>query len=229
MNLKHFYIFLKFNTFIILITLISTFTFGQNYESFQGKLVYSIEMADTSLQRMIPSTIMTIYTNDTIVRIENETNQLGKQIIIKHTILNKSILLIDNKDTHYAIQTDLSKKLENVQGDSTKIQYTFKKKLGKIKILNLKANRMSVGVVGQDKKIEILYLKQMSPKYIDAFEGIPGLPVRYYIKTEYGIAVYTLIFIEKTPVDKDLFGIPSNYKRVSFDQFLDEVLKENEK
>lgn len=228
MILKYINSFSKFNTLIVLLFSGTTLVFCQKHESFQGKLVYSIEMADTSLQKMIPPTTMTIYTNDTIVRIENETDQLGKQVIIKHTLLNKSILLIDNKGTHYAIQTDLSKKQNKASEDSTKIHYIFKKKFGKRKILNLKANRMSVGVEGQEKKIEILYLKHMSPKYIDAFEGMPGLPVRYYISTEYGIAVYTLIYIQNTPIDKDYFGVPSNYKRVTFDQFLDEVLKGNE-
>ncbi len=228
MNLKYFFFVSKIYIFFTFSLFANTSLFGQKYDSFQGKLVYSIEMADTSLQRMIPPKRMTIYTNDTIVRIENETDQLGKQVIIKHIVLNKSILLIDNKGSHYAIQTDLSKEQNKAEVDSIKNKYILKKKIGKRKILNLKANRMSVGVEGQEKKIEILYLKNMSPKYIDAFEGVPGLPVRYYINSEYGVAVYTLIYIEKTPIDKDYFGIPSNYKRVSFDQFLDEVLKGNE-
>ena len=225
MILKYIFKFSKLNTSIIFVILFTTFTFSQKHESFQGKLVYSIEMADTSLQKLIPPTTMTIYTNDTIVRIENETPQLGKQIIIKHLILNKSILLIQSGETRYAIQTDLSKAQNRIEKDTLDHGYIFKKKLGKRKIINLKANRMNVTLVGQKKSIEILYLKHFSPKYIDAFEGIPGLPVRYYINTEDGVMVYTLIHMEKKKLDRDLFGVPNDYKKVSFDQFIEEVMR----
>lgn len=199
--------------------------FAQNYESFQGKFVYSIEMADTTMQKFIPTRTMIVYTNDTIVRIENETSQLGKQVVIKHTILNKSILLLQNGDTKYAIQTDLSKNQAQVS-DTIKQAYTYKKKLGKRKILGLKANRLLMTSKAQKKSLEILYLKNYSPKYIDAYNDVPGLPVRYFLNTDDGVVVYTLVYIEKVIINRDLFGIPSDCKKVSFDEFLDEVLEQ---
>lgn len=199
--------------------------FAQNYEPFQGKLVYSIEMADTAMQKFIPTRTMVIYTNDTIVRIENETSQLGKQVVIKHTLLNKSILLLQNGNNKYAIQTDLSKN-QTQKSDTTTPSYSYKKKIGKRKILELKANRLLMISKSQKNSLEILYLKNYSPKYIDAYNDVPGLPVRYFLNTDDGVVVYTLIYIEKTSVNRDLFGIPSDYKKVSFDQFLDEVLEQ---
>lgn len=199
--------------------------FAQNYEPFQGKLVYSIEMVDTAMQKFIPTRTMVIYTNDTIVRIENETSQLGKQVVIKHTLLNKSILLLQNGDTKYAIQTDLSKNQTQIS-DTIKRTYTYKKKLGKRKILGLKANRLLMTSKVQKKSLEILYLKNYSPKYIDAYNDVPGLPVRYFLNTDDGVVVYTLVYIEKIAINRDLFGIPSDYKKVSFDEFLDEVLEQ---
>lgn len=225
MKLRPSFYSIAFTTVLVIITQVCNYSFAQKYDAFQGVLVYSIEMADTSLQKLVPPTTMTIYTNDTIVRIENETPQLGKQIIIKHLILNKSILLIQSGETRYAIQTDLSKAQNRIEKDTLDHGYIFKKKLGKRKIINLKANRMNVTLVGQKKSIEILYLKHFSPKYIDAFEGIPGLPVRYYINTEDGVVVYTLIHMEKKKLDRDLFGVPNDYKKVSFDQFIEEVMR----
>jgi hypothetical protein len=225
MKVRPFFYKTIFTTALVIIIQTCNSSFAQKYEAFQGTLVYSIEMADTSLQKMFPPTTMTIYTNDTIVRIENETNQLGKQIIIKHLILNKSILLIQNGETRYAIQTDLSKEQNKIEKDTLEHGYIFKKKIGTRKIINLKANRMNVKLIGQKKSIEILYLKHFSPKYIDVFEGIPGLPVRYYINTEDGVMVYTLIHMEKKKLDRDLFGVPNDYKKVSFDQFLEEVMR----
>ena len=212
---------MRFLIFLIL----STSSFAQQYDSFQGKLVYTIEMADTALQKYIPTRTMIVYTNDTIVRIENETGQLGKQVVIKHTLLNKSILLLQSGETKYAIQTDLAKENTSPESDSTKPSYTYKKKFGKRKVLNLKANRMEVSLKGQKKSLEILYLKNISPKYIDAYKELPGLPVRYYLNTDDGVVVYTLVYMEKTVVNRDLFGIPSDYKKVSFDQFMDEIMQ----
>lgn len=212
---------------LLFFTLFSFGCFAQTYQPFQGKLVYSIEMADTSMQKFIPTQTMVIYTNDTIVRIENDTEVFGKQSIIKHTLMNKSILMIKNGGVKYAIQTDLTKKTQS-SSDSLKSVLSYKKKLGKRKILGFKANRMEVTMKGKKQAIEILYLKQFSPKYVDAYNEIPGLPVRYYINTKDGVAVYTLIHFEKMIPNRDLFGVPSDYKRVSFDQFLDEVLQKKD-
>ena len=130
--------------------------------------------------------------------------------------------MLQSGSKKYAIQTDLSK--EKTDKDSTKNNYTYKKKFGKRKILNLKANRMQVSLTDAKKSFEILYLKHLSPKYVDAYKDMPGLPVRYYLNTADGVFVYTLISMEKKQVNRDLFGIPSDYKRVSFDQFLEEML-----
>jgi hypothetical protein len=39
------------------------------FEKFSGKLVYSVTIMDTSLQKIISPREMVIYTNDTLVRI----------------------------------------------------------------------------------------------------------------------------------------------------------------
>lgn len=209
----------------IFILFLSTSCFAQQYDPFQGKLVYTIEMADTAMQKYIPTRTMIVYTNDTIVRIENETGQLGRQVVIKHTLLNKSILLLQSGETKYAIQTDLAKEQTPAENDSTKPAYTYKKKIGKRRILNnLKASRMEVSIKGQKKAVEILYLKNLSPKYIDAYKELPGLPVRYYLNTDDGVVVYTLVYMENVVVNRDLFGVPTDYKRVSFDEFMDEIM-----
>jgi hypothetical protein len=199
-------------------------SFAQRFEPFQGKIVYSITVADTAMKRFVEPKTMVIYTNDTIVRIENETPQLGKQVVIKHTVLNKSILLLQNGNSNYAIQTDLSKSSTSQGKDSTKPVYVFKKKLGKKRILEYKANRMTIRVEGQKETMEILYLKKFSPKYIDAYKEVPGLPVFYSLNSSDGPVLYTLIYMEETKLNRDLFGVPSDYKKVSFDEFLDEVL-----
>lgn len=203
--------------FIFFILFYSSF-YSQKQQPFSGKLVYSIQICDTNLQNLIPKKQMVIYTNDTLLRIENETEQLGKQVIIKHMILNKSYLLLTTPFGNYAIQTD-----NNLEKTDT-FPYRFKKKWGKEWICNLKANKLSVSHDNYSEKLEFLYFKNMSNKYINTLENFPGLPVKYYISTVDGIYLYQLISIEKSTPDFDLFGIPSDYKKVTFDQFMNEIM-----
>ena len=207
-------------TFLFVLT--SLVSFSQKKLPFQGKLVYEIEMVDTSLQRFFPKRIMTVYTNDTIVRIENDTKQFGQQVVIKHTLLNKSYLLLNDGVNKFAIQTDLNK---NKVADSTKNENSYKKKCGKRKVLNFKANRLLVTSKDDPAPIEILYLKKYDSKYIDAYKESPGLPVKYFLYTNEGLAVYRLISFEEFKPEHDLFGIPSDYKKVSFDDFIELMYK----
>jgi hypothetical protein len=204
---------------LIFALFISCACLAQDFKSFQGRLVYSVEMEDTSLQLLFPKKHMVVYTNDTIVRIENETKTLGKQVVLKHTVLQKSYLLLSNGENKYAIQ---SSKEETVSAKN--YPYTFKKKRGKCKIAEIKANRLIVTHADFKKPYTFLYLKKYSSKYVDAFDNIPGLPVKYFLSTPDGVVVYTLESMEESPVLEDLFGIPSNYKRVSFDEFLEEMI-----
>ncbi len=200
--------------------LLSHFSFTQKkHESFVGKLVYSIEIMDTSLREMIPNKKMVIYTNDTLLRIENRTDQLGDQVIVKHLGLDKSYLLIATPFSNYAIQTDHSTE------EKDSYPYTYKKKCGTKKILGMKAKRLMVSHANFKEPMEFLYLKKYSTKYVNTLENFPGLPVKYYISSIDGTYKYELISIEYITPEKDLFGIPSDYKRVSFTQFLEEIMQ----
>jgi hypothetical protein len=193
---------------------ISTLTFAQEFKQFTGKLVYTIQMADTSLRELIPTSKMTVYTNDTLIRIENETDQIGKQVLIKHLTLNKSYLLLDTPLGKFAIQTDHA-------NDTMPSRYSFQKKSFKRKIAGMRANRLLVSHADMNAPREFLYLKKYSPKYINNFNNFPGLPVHYYIVSIDGIYEYKLSSMENMLPEKDLFGIPSDYKRISYSDFVD--------
>lgn len=201
----------------ILFILFTFSVFSQKHEKFTGKLVYEITMVDTALQKVYPKREMVVFTNDTIVRIENETKQFGKQILIKHTILNKSYLLLNDGLNKFAIQTDLSKAQSP---DTNSSQPIYKKKCSREKILDFKTKKLKITSNRDTQPIEILYVKKLSPKYIEAYNDSPGLPVKYTIETNEGMVLYQLTSIKNYTPDHDLFGIPSDYKKVSFDDFL---------
>ncbi|MGY8925787.1 MAG: hypothetical protein ACKVJC_00685, partial [Flavobacteriales bacterium] len=68
---------------------------AQKNQSFIGMFEYEISARDTSQQEMLSTFPMLVYTNDTITRTENFTNQLGVQVSIHHMVLNKSYLLLE--------------------------------------------------------------------------------------------------------------------------------------
>ena len=53
--------------------------------------VYSV----ASILYIIYSLYLKFFTNDTIVRVEAESNQIGKQVTIRHLTLNKYYILLE--------------------------------------------------------------------------------------------------------------------------------------
>lgn len=191
---------------------------SQKHKPFVGKLTYSINSADTSLSKYFPEKKMYVYTNDSLLRIENHTEEFGVQILIKHLILNKSYLLLTLDKGNFAIQTNH----ENEFQDSS--LYTLNKKMGKKKVCGLNAKKIIVEHPSFEQQTEFFYLPNYSPKYLNAFKEFPGLPVLYYLESEYGLLKYELIEINKEIPNYDLFGIPSDYKKMTFDEFVKEMI-----
>jgi hypothetical protein len=70
------------------------------------------------------------------------------------------------------------------------------------------------------------YLPNISSKYSNALIGVPGLPVKYSIYSS-GIWIsHELISFEEQPINRDNFGIPSDYEIITLDQFM-ELIKQN--
>lgn len=183
---------------------------------FTGKLVYSVEIADTSLSQLFPKSTMTIYTNDTLLRIETHTDQLGKQVLIRHLHKNKGYLLIETATDNYAIQLP-------EQEHEEERKYTFKKIKGKKEICGLNSQKLSVSINGVKQPLDYYYHKSISARYIPGFETFPGLLTDYYALTKDGVYHHQLKEINAQPVSIDLFGIPSDYKKISMSGFVDVI------
>lgn len=204
----------------IIIVLIGTSVFSQKrLKPFTGILEYKISARDSAFSEVLPNFPMIIYTNDTIVRKENFTNQLGTQVTIQHTALNKAYLLLHTKMGKFAIKTDLNK--IPAKSDTTKSKYTFSKKMFRKKVLGMKAKRIIAHHDAFEEPIEFLYLKKRSNKYNNVFPEVPGLLVKYSVVTPDGILDYELVKMNEYSPNRDMFGIPSDYKKVTFDEFID--------
>jgi hypothetical protein len=208
--------------FILVIFFSCTFLFdffGQQFKPFVGKLTYSINIADTSLSAYFPEKKMIVNTNDSLLRIENYTEEFGFQVLIKHLVLNKSYLLLALDKGKFAIQTNH----QNETQDSSR--YQIEKKRGKTKICGINAKKILIHHPDLAKEETFYYFKNISPKYLNAFNEFPGLPVVYFLNSEFGMLKYQLIEIEESVPNYDLFGIPSDFKKISFDDFVQEMIQ----
>lgn len=208
-------------TFFLLIFCFSTN--AQKKKSFVGMLEYKITVADTSLSHLVPENKMIVYSNDTIVRIENFTQHLGKQVTIRHMVLNKSYLLVETPFGKYAIRADHNE-IDSAKANQPS-KYTFTKKHWKRKILGKKANRMEVSHEYFEEPVEMLYLKGYSSKLLDAFDDVEGLPVKYTVATADANFKYELVKMSEYTPNNDLFGIPSDYEKIGFDEFMDKMIE----
>lgn len=193
--------------------LLAAVTYAQQ-KPFYGELIYraSISYADTNL--VIKEWNVRVFTNDTIVRVETETGQFGTQVYIRHMELGKAYLLLDLEGEKYAIQTTLTKKTDTIPAN-----YTVTKKRGCKKIAGVKCRRYLV----KDKDADGFYCyfaKKINHKYLEVYPEVPGLAADYFLPSQEGLIHYQLVEIKPEPVNRDLFGIPSDYKRVSFEEFL---------
>jgi hypothetical protein len=180
----------------------------------------SISYLDTNL--VMKEWKVRVFTNDTVVRVETETGQFGTQIYIRHMALGKAYLLLELDGKKYAIQTTIEKK-----ADTLPKKYTVTKKRGTKKIQGVKCYRYYV----QDQDASGFYCyfaKKISGKYLEVYPEIAGLAVDYFLPSQEGLIHYELIEMNVQPVNRNLFGIPSDYQRVSFEEFLKIYYSDNE-
>ncbi len=206
---------------VISILFITTFS-GFSQEAFSGILKYKATVMAPDSNVVWKSWNVTLYTNDTVVRVETETEQFGVQVYIRNMNLNKAYLLLELDGNKYAIHTDLSKKTDTVRKT-----YTVTKKMGSKKIAGLKAKKYLV----KDENTEGFYCyfsKKLGNKYLQVYPEVKGLALDYYIPSQDGLIHYELIEKKDEQVNRDLFGIPSDYKRISFEEFMRAFYSNNE-
>ncbi len=194
------------------------------FAQFKGYFVYKAELPPLDSTGKLKVWQIGIATNDTVVRVETQTEQLGNQVYIRNMELNKAYLLIDMGADKFAIQTDLNTKSK----DSIKADYTFKKKLIGKKIAGVKCKKYVVKFNGDTTEYFCYFSKKHTNKYLEVFEKIPGLALDYYLPTQDGVIHYSILTISPEVIDRNLFGIPADYKRVSFDQFMQVINPEGE-
>jgi hypothetical protein len=183
-------------------------------------LEYKISVRDTSLRQILPDNTMIMYTNDTISRTENFTSSLGKQAMIRNMELDKAYILLETPIGKFAIQRPSMR--DSIQTTS---KYVLKKKWGKRKILGMKAKRLMVQHPSFEEPIEFLYLKNFSNKYLNNFEESPGLLVKFSVVTPDAVLDYELVRFNQHTPSRDLFGVPSDFQRVSLDEFVELMLQ----
>jgi hypothetical protein len=206
---------MRYFVLFLLLSSISNFI-SQKQTPFSGELTYKIERVD-----VVDSTksIQLIYAKDSLIKVVNFTSDKEKQELIKHLTYNKSYLLIESPLQNFAIKTN-----EHLV-KNTLTNYTFKFQFGSKKIAGIRANKVKVKLKSVQNELTFLYLKKISAKYANNYFDLPGLPVLYYVSTPEGLYRYTLTAFKASNPPIELFLIPKDYKKVTFEEFAEEFSK----
>lgn len=178
----------------------------------------TINYSDTNL--VMRTWSVKAYTNDTIVRVETETGPFGVQVYIRHMELGKAYLLLEYDGAKYAIQTDLNRTAKN---DTIAPEYTVKKKWGSKTVAGIKCRKYYVHDKDQPEGYDCWFAKKIPNKYLEVYPEVPGLAIDYFLPSQDGLIHYELVQFTPQPANRDLFGIPSDYKRITFDEFVNTV------
>lgn len=197
---------------IFLVSFFLNFT-AQKQPPFCGELTYKIERVDV---KDSSKSVQIIYAKDSLIKIVNLNSDKGKQELIKHLRYNKSYLLIESPLQNFAIKTN-----EHLVKDSSS-NYTFKYQMGSKKIAGMRAKKVKVKLTSVKNELTFLYLKKIPAKYANIYSDLPGLPVLYYISSQEGLYRYTLQEFKAISPPLELFSIPKDFKKVTFEEFAEE-------
>lgn len=186
-----------------------------NMTPFEGKIVYHISSEQMNVSESDSTAYQIIYAQDSMVRIENFT-PIGKQVYIKHIPKNKAYILMDLNAEKIAIQTT-TEEVPNAD------EFKFDFKMGSSEIAGRKAKKIKVSIPNIDSTFVMHYFEDISHEYSEAVPGIPGMPAKYTVISNDAFMNYEAILLEERKVSKDLFGIPSDYKKMSMDKFIDMI------
>jgi len=206
---------MKYSFLLVFIFYLSNF-FSQNQDHFSGELTFKVERVD--INDSVKS-VQIIYAKDSLIKVVTFNSESGKQELIKHLNFNKSYLLIETPLQNFAVKTN-----EHLKVDTIKT-YVFFKKFGSKKIAGLKVNKMSVKMNLVEDELTFYYYKKIPAKYANCYLDLPGLPVLFYMANENGLYRYTLQEFKKSNPPLQLFMIPKDFKKVSFDEFAEEFSK----
>jgi len=202
--------------FLLFLFCCSLFFAQKKQTPFNGELLFTAKRiipADSAKENVL------IYAKDSLLKVINFSSHMGKQELIKHLTKEKSYLLLETTKGKFAIKTDYSK------AQDTSLQYAFTKKMGSKKINGKKAKKLEVKFNDIDKKFTFYYYKDIDAKYGSAYTSFPGLVVQYVIPTDHGVYEYVLTELKQTTPPLSLFMIPEGYKRVTLEEFMDEMTK----
>lgn len=197
-------------TFLLIFINISAFS--QKIKPFEGMIYYDIYLRQSIDSVPIKINYLTLHIKDSLVRVDTNSDVFGGQTTIKNIKQQKSYILLKHQDNFFAIKhLDTSKATTN---------YQFKKHKSKTKLNDFKIKSVYDKSTGKKKEL-FYYFESIDPIYLGIFNGIPGLPAEYTIpiNTE-STYIYQAVQIKEEIIDPKVFKIPSIFKIVSFEEFV---------
>jgi hypothetical protein len=190
----------------------TTTSWAQKYTPFEGTIYYDVFLYKSIDSLPIKVNYLTLRIKDSLVRIDTNSDAFGGQTTIKNINRKRSYTLLKSKENFYAIR--------NIDTSSTTNLFSFKKMSKTTRLDNFKIK--AIKRIDADGKIDtIYYLPKISPIYLGIFSGIKGLPAAYTVPIDkQSFLYYQIIKIEPKELDSKLFTIPSIFKIVTMDEFI---------
>jgi hypothetical protein len=186
---------------------------------FEGKIVYKIKADMLDEKAIDSSNFQVVYAKDSMLRVENFT-PIGKQIYIKHIPNNRAYILMDVFTEKLAIRS-----IPEAPPNAGKYVFTSNKKTKKI--AGKKAKQVLVNIPDIDSTFTMYFYPDIPAHYSEAIPGIEGLPAKFTIYSNGIYFDYEVVYIESFTTARDLFGIPSDHRTITMDEFI-EIIQENE-
>ncbi|MDC0304094.1 DUF4412 domain-containing protein [Flavobacteriales bacterium] len=189
---------------------------------FEGTVVFGLEYKDlpaemAAMEAMLPDEMTTRIKGDK-TRLEQSMGMGMSQVTITDMKTESGTLLMDmmGKKMAVSMSKDELGKLEKKKAE-TKPKFNYVKGAGK-EIAGYKCEKVMVTMEGVEE-MELFYTNELPAGANKQFEGLKGFPLEYTMDSGQFKVKMTAKTVTKEKLDKSLFGIPSDFEKMTFAEF----------
>ena len=191
-------------------------------KSFEGTVTFGLEYKDlpaemAAMEAMLPDESVTRIKGQK-TRVEQSMGMGMSQVVITDIKNESGTLLMDMMGQKMAVSMS-KEELEKMEKKGADKKPEFKYSDSETKeIAGYKCSKATVSMEGVGE-MEIYYTKDLPAGASKQFEGLKGFPLEYTVDSGQFKVKMTAKSVAKEKLDKSLFEIPSDFKKMTFDEF----------
>ena len=191
-------------------------------KSFEGTVTFGLEYKDlpaemAAMEAMLPDESVTRIKGQK-TRVEQSMGMGMSQVVITDIKNESGTLLMDMMGQKMAVSMS-KEELEKMEKKGADKKPEFKYSDSETKeIAGYKCSKATVSMEGVGE-MEIYYTEDLPAGASKQFEGLKGFPLEYTVDSGQFKVKMTAKSVAKEKLDKSLFEIPSDFKKMTFDEF----------